>query len=289
MARARDPNRNKAFNLWKQVSGEMKLKEIADRLGVSEGTVRGWKAKDRWDDLLNGTLPLESVRNVPKETERDPNDISWLEIEKDYVTDIRRKPCTLKSLAEKYGIPIQTVKEYASRNDWTDKRANHRTTVLQKTTEKTAELISNDIAKATARHFSASNKLLAVIEEALGDEQQFYKYVEKLRVGFGPGEFEESIEGEVLDSLNEAKLLNTVSALEKVQKLQRQLIGILDEKDRRKLEMDQRRFFGESEDEQEEDDGFMEALDGKVQEIWGDFTYRKRDVANLRERVYELF
>ncbi|WP_162309023.1 hypothetical protein [Brevibacillus antibioticus] len=54
--------------------------------------------------------------------------------------------------------------------------------------------------------------------------------------------------------------------------MQRQLIGILDEKDRRKLEMDQRRLFGESEDEQEEDDGFMEALDGKVQEIWGDFT-----------------
>lgn len=195
-----------------------------------------------------------------------------MEIEKEYVTDIRRKPCTLKSLAEKYRIPIQTVKEYAARNGWTEKRANHRTTVLQKTSEKTAELISNDIAKATARHFSASNKLLAVIEDALGDEQQFYKYVEKLRSGFGPGEFEETIEVEVLDSLNEAKLLNTVSALEKVQKMQRQLIGILDEKDRRRLEMDQRRLFGESEDEQEEDDGFMEALDGKVQEIWGDFT-----------------
>ncbi|MFI8714449.1 phage terminase small subunit-related protein [Brevibacillus brevis] len=272
MARARDPNRDKAFELWKKAGGNLKLKDLAEKLGVSEGTVRGWKNKDRWDDQLNGTFQ-PSDKNAPKETERfngTERDTSWIGIEKEYVTDIRRKPCTLKSLAEKYNIPLQTVKEYASRNDWTEKRAHHRTAVLQKTTEKTVELISNDIAKATARHFSASNKLLAVIEEALGDEQQFYKYVEKLRSGFGPGEFEESIEVEVLDSLNEAKLLNTVSALEKVQKMQRQLIGILDEKDRRKLEMDKRRLFGESEDEREEDDGFMEALDGKVQEIWGE-------------------
>ncbi|MGO0058635.1 phage terminase small subunit-related protein [Brevibacillus fluminis] len=256
MARARDPSREKAFEIWKQYGGNIKLKEIADKLGISEGTVRGWKNKDDWEGQLNGTFQL-NARNVPKlkersnGTERNADDISWLEIEKEYVTDIRRKPCTLKSLSEKFSIPIQTVKEYAARNDWTAKRDRHRTTVLQKTTEKTAELISTDIAKATARHLRVSEKLLAVIEEALGDEKQFFKYVEKIRTGYGPGEFDEKVEVEVLDALNEAKLLNTVAAMEKLQKMQRQVLGIMDEKDRRKLELEERQLSENDDEEQE--------------------------------------
>jgi phage terminase small subunit len=69
MARARDPNRDKAFEIWKQAGGEIKLKKIADQLGVSEGTVRGWKAKDRWDERLNGALQ-SNERNAPKNMER---------------------------------------------------------------------------------------------------------------------------------------------------------------------------------------------------------------------------
>lgn len=73
---------------------------------------------------MNGTFPLNEW-NAPKDaersngTERSDLNVSWAEIENEYVTDIRRKPCTLKELAEKYGIPLQTVKEYAARNQWT--------------------------------------------------------------------------------------------------------------------------------------------------------------------------
>ncbi|WP_289141530.1 phage terminase small subunit-related protein [uncultured Brevibacillus sp.] len=275
MARARDPNRDRAFEIWKQSAGSIKLKDIADQLGISEGTIRGWKNKDRWEEQHSGTFQTKERSATKKAersngTEQNPDGVSWLVVEKEYVTDIRRKPCTFKSLSEKYNIPIQTIKEYALRSNWTDKRSRHRTTVLQKTTEKTAELISTDIAKVTARHLMVSDKLLSVIESALGDERQFYKYVEKLRTSYGQGEFDEELKVEVLDTLNEAKLLNTVSAMEKLQKMQRQLIGVLDEKDRRKIEMDRRRLFGEGEDDEEEDDGFIEALDGKVPEIWGD-------------------
>ncbi|MFC8686332.1 terminase small subunit [Brevibacillus porteri] len=55
MARARDPNRDKAFEIWKQSRGEIKLKDIADQLGISEGTVRGWKNKDKWEGQNNET------------------------------------------------------------------------------------------------------------------------------------------------------------------------------------------------------------------------------------------
>ncbi|WP_410719414.1 DNA translocase FtsK [Brevibacillus sp. SIMBA_040] len=49
MARTRDPSRDKAYEIWKQANGEIKLKDFADQLDISEGTVRGWKNKDKWE------------------------------------------------------------------------------------------------------------------------------------------------------------------------------------------------------------------------------------------------
>ncbi|MFJ7700005.1 phage terminase small subunit [Lysinibacillus fusiformis] len=64
MARQRDPNRDKAFEIYKEHDGNIPLKDIAAQLSKGEGTVRGWKNKDKWDETLNGTLQ-SSERNVP--------------------------------------------------------------------------------------------------------------------------------------------------------------------------------------------------------------------------------
>lgn len=56
MPRARDPNRNKAFQIYMDAGGKIDLVEIASQLNLSAGTVRGWKSKDRWEEQLNGTL-----------------------------------------------------------------------------------------------------------------------------------------------------------------------------------------------------------------------------------------
>ncbi|KHD86362.1 terminase [Heyndrickxia ginsengihumi] len=67
MPRKRDPKRDEAFELYKDSEGEAKLKDIADQLGVAEGTVRGWKNKDKWDQKLNGTFQ-KKIRNVPNKS-----------------------------------------------------------------------------------------------------------------------------------------------------------------------------------------------------------------------------
>jgi phage terminase small subunit len=67
--RARDPNRDRAFEIWRDSGGTAKLKDIADQLGLSEGTVRGGKNKDKWDEQLNGTLQ-SNERDAPKKMER---------------------------------------------------------------------------------------------------------------------------------------------------------------------------------------------------------------------------
>ncbi|MED4904112.1 phage terminase small subunit-related protein [Parageobacillus thermoglucosidasius] len=248
MPRQRDPRRDEAFEIWKASGGEMKLKDIAAQLGVSDTQVRKWKNLDQWEQKLKGNVTIEK-RNVTKNngnvTEKQ-DDISWVEIENEYVTDIRKKPCTLKDLAEKYNISVSRIEKYAAENDWKEKRRKYAETVQKKTKEKavikTSEILSDDISAFTARHLRVSDKLISIIEQALEDENELYKYVEKLRQGYGQGVFQESIVVEVNDALNDGKLVNIVSSLEKLQKMQRQTLGILDAKDQHRIEMDRQEF-----------------------------------------------
>ena len=69
MGRARDPNRNKAFEIYKEQDGKIDLAEIASQLNISPGTVRGWKSKDSWDKKLNGTFQKSMERSKNKKVE----------------------------------------------------------------------------------------------------------------------------------------------------------------------------------------------------------------------------
>ena len=66
MGRARDPNRDKAFEIYSEHNGNIELIEIAERLGVSAGTVRGWKSKDKWEPKIKGTLQKKNKERSKK-------------------------------------------------------------------------------------------------------------------------------------------------------------------------------------------------------------------------------
>ena len=66
MARSRSPNRDKAFEIYKENRGNIDLVKIAAMLEMSPGTVRGWKNKDAWEDKLNGTFRKDKERSKRK-------------------------------------------------------------------------------------------------------------------------------------------------------------------------------------------------------------------------------
>ena len=66
MPRARDPNREQAFEIDKESVGMIDLVEIASQLNLSPGTIRGWKSKDKWDSKLNGALQKNTERSKRK-------------------------------------------------------------------------------------------------------------------------------------------------------------------------------------------------------------------------------
>lgn len=72
MPRARDPNRARAFEIYKDKNGKIDLIEIASQLNISAGTVRGWKSKDNWDGTLNGTLQKKNTERSKKKKGGQP-------------------------------------------------------------------------------------------------------------------------------------------------------------------------------------------------------------------------
>ena len=73
MARQRDPNRDKAFEIYKEHNGDITNRAIAEMLGVPEKTIGSWKSKskDNWNERLNGVLQTDErstpIKNVKRE------------------------------------------------------------------------------------------------------------------------------------------------------------------------------------------------------------------------------
>ena len=64
MPRARSPDRDKAFELWKKHKGKIKIKEIAEQLGVSKSLISKWKNLDKWEENLtksNGKVLTQNL------------------------------------------------------------------------------------------------------------------------------------------------------------------------------------------------------------------------------------
>ena len=72
MARARSPNRDKAFEIYKDHDGDIKLIDIAKELNIKDSQIRKWKSQDNWDEKLKGALPI-SKSNVTNQNENKTN------------------------------------------------------------------------------------------------------------------------------------------------------------------------------------------------------------------------
>jgi uncharacterized protein YjcR len=112
-------------------------KIIASQLNIPAGTVRRWKSTYKWDN--------ERSDKHSERSDKKNKDISWIELENEYVTDIRKKPCSLKDVSKKYSIPLGTVEKYSMDHTWSDKRKNYKENIKQKALEKSSDKELPDI------------------------------------------------------------------------------------------------------------------------------------------------
>ena len=129
MARERNPNRDKAFEIYKEHKGDIDLVEIASQLGTPDGTIRGWKSKDKWDKKLglerNGT-ERKKERNVPQKKKNATKPIAdevKQVMDNPELTDKQRLFClnyikcfnATKAYQKAYGVDYNTAASIAYR------------------------------------------------------------------------------------------------------------------------------------------------------------------------------
>lgn len=82
-----------AFNLYKDSNGDKPLKDIASEVEASPGTVRGWKSRYKWDELI-GKSPPEKECNVAKEKRSATRNVATQPvIENDDLTEQQKMFC----------------------------------------------------------------------------------------------------------------------------------------------------------------------------------------------------
>ncbi len=260
MAAKKNPLSDKAYEMYKQGK---KLVDIAAELDVPPGTVRRWKSTHNWDG--------ERSECIKKKKSERSESISWVAIEHEYVTDIRKKPCSLEKLAKKYEIPIDTLKDRCARDGWVKKRADYTQRTLQKAQEKASDKDADRIARLLQIADMATDKA----EQALSELEQYVvrdkkkvrtvEYKDNMAIGKPTKEVIDETEHINIASgpVDRLGLSQVTSALKNIKELYALPVDM--ESKKYQAELDRRKAEKEGGESTEyESDGFMEALQDDV-------------------------
>lgn len=260
MAAKKNPLSDKAYELYK--SG-MKLVDIAAKLDVPPGTVRRWKSTHNWDGE-------RSECDTNRKSERSES-VSWINIEHEYVTDIRKKPCTLEELAAKHNIPLKTLKDRCAKGGWVRKRAEYVRETCQKAKEKSSDADADRIVRLLQIADMATDKA----EQALNELERYVvrdkrkvrtvEYKDKTAIGKPTKEIideKESVRTE-MGPIDRLGLSQVTNALRNIKELYAMPVDMDSKK--YQAELDRKKAEKEGGNTPEyESDGFMEALQGDV-------------------------
>ena len=102
----------------------------------------------------------------------------WIRIRNEYIsTDIG-----LRGLAEKYNIPLTTLRDRSRREGWVAMRDEQHHEIAQKTAQKTAEIVAKDEAGRVSRLLRIADRLMDKTERALDElDQLAVKHTEKVK------------------------------------------------------------------------------------------------------------
>jgi phage terminase small subunit len=296
MPRKRDPRRDEAFEIWKASGGEIKLKDIAAQLGVSDTQVRKWKNLDQWERKLKGNVTI-GKRNVtnPKDTPKNDDKPTEIEIDEDNeLTEKQRLFClyylkyfnATKAYQKAYGCSYKTANVEGPRN------------LVKPSIKKEIERLKAEQTKGLM--LDASDVLQKYIDIAFADITDYVSFGQREEqvIGmYGPvfegkGENKKpvmqivnyvelkdsaTVDGTIITEVKQGrdgvsiKLADKMKALEKLSLY----FDLFPDNFKRKIEEEKLKIahykaFGPDEHEEYEDDGFLEALDGKIEEVWDD-------------------
>lgn len=267
MARIRDPRRDEAKQIWLE-NKDIKLKDLAEQLGVTASTIRKWKSTDKWENdalisLQKENKPAKKKKGAPKGNKNALNNTGGPPKSNNNATTHGFFKKIFPNDAETFDIIEEIEKKSPLDILWEQ-------IVLQYTAIARAQKImfvqdKHDLTKVLKKSKESFSKSGGSTEEEYEVQFAWDKHGNFLTA--------QSRAMTVLSGL--IKTFLQTSGKDDHRRLQlekmTQSLAIEEEKlaiAKQKLELDKLRIIGE--EEEYEDDGFIAALDGRTEEVWKD-------------------
>jgi phage terminase small subunit len=298
MPRKADPDRIKAFEIYKKHQGKIELVEIAKKLSRPPGTIRGWKNKDKWEERLNGTLHKNAERSKPKERKvpRKSEKRILEELEAADLTEKQRLFCLY--YIKNFNATMAAIKAgYSPDSAYQIGYENLRKPEIAKEIRRLKGAIQSEL------FVDAMDVLERYIKIAFADMTDFVEFRQEEVPVMGPfGPLEDKDGNPITKLVNVVKFKDSVQVdgglicqikqgrdgasikLEDRQKALDKLAQYFDlfpDKFQRKVEEEKLKIAQQKldleklkadagDDGKGTDDGFMDALRGTVKEVWAD-------------------
>lgn len=256
MPKAKDKRVNEAFKLYEQ---GLKLIEIANQLDIPEGTVRSWKNRYKW----NATLQTDECNVAKKESKKKQKKKSAAVeqiVNNNALSDREQLFCAI------YVRCFNATRAYMKAFDHKNKNsASVLGCRMLKNPEVEAEIRKLKEDRMNRAFFSEEDIFLKYMEIAFADITDF---VEFDKVGFRFRDQDE-IDGTIVSEISGGKV--TKIKLEDRMKALQWLTDHMDlatAEQRARIAVLQAKV--ESADPDDEDDGFLEALNASAEGDWAD-------------------
>lgn len=300
LARIRSPDRDKAEAMYIKANGDIKLIDIANKLNLPEGTVRGWKNKDKWDNKLNGTLQIntersKTLRDNPK---KERQQLRKLELDETDLTEKQKLFClyyvksfnaTMAAIKAGYSVDVAHVQGYENlRKPKIAVEIRRLKGQMQEEVFIDAMDVLNKYIKIA---FSDINDYISFgrreqqvigiygpVTETIGkdDDGKDIKRPLMETVNFVDLKESSMVDGTLISEVGEVKggfkikLVDKMKALEMLSKY----FDLFPDKFKRQIEEEKLKLAvkksGDLSQEETQDDGFIDALKNEVGAVWND-------------------
>lgn len=251
MARARDPNRDQAKQIWLDHGGNITNRQIAEQLGIDEKKVAVWKQRDKWNVVQQSSeTVVQQKRGAPKGNKNAVGNRGGA------------PPGSKNALGNKggQGGPYgnkKAVKTGEHESILLDALDDDERVLFDVIRTDPLEQINNDIRICELRIRRMLLRLQRVQsgEESKSTDRKFQRV--------------EGAEGKPSSMQEVERTEKQRTKLERELAIEDALTRVQDKKTKL-LELKHKFLVDETPPEETEDDGFMDALKGMTSEVWAD-------------------
>ena len=291
--RTRDPNRDKAFEIYKKYKGNIQNREISQKLNVPEKTISGWKCKDKWNQKMNGVLQKNTEYSEPKKNRKKDVAIEEVNqiIENSELTDKQRLFCIY------YVRCFNATKAYQKAYECSYETAMANGYKMLRNTQIKSEIHNLKQTRLNREFLTEEDIFQKYIDIAFADITDFLEFTteevpvmsmydpvkvenpetgqkEVLKERSNVVRFKDSsmVDGTIISEVKQGRDGASIKLAVRMKALQwlSEHMDLATEEQKARIEQIRAKtaIISGVDEEETEDDGFLEALKGEVSEVW---------------------